>query len=116
MTYFEKLLETHPIKEAARIAFDGCPGEHFEDAKTLTMFSEGCKAQSEKTCGDCWLAEIQEEQPEEHIAEIRNTMKALGCRKGEHVSLRHISGDRATVYLGDERFGIYDFEKHTFVD
>lgn len=115
MTYFEKILETHPPKEAARIAFDNCPGDFFEGAP---MISEGCKEQyvDAITCGDCWFTKIPEEPSKERIEEIRNAMKALGYREGGHVSLRHISGDRVAVYRKNKRFGIYDFEKHAFVD
>ena len=50
------------------------------------------------------------------IREIRESLKALGYKEGTAVTIKPIDADHAEVSLSGEKFGIYDFVKHTFVD
>lgn len=59
MTYIEALAEKIGVKEAARAALAGCPGNHFVGAAKLSRIC--C---NETTCGLCWTAEMPEGEEE----------------------------------------------------
>lgn len=73
-------------------------------------------------CPACGTREALEDYlkagTEEHSGkdtDIIDAMHTLGYHNAV-ISLKRIDADRAVVFLNDERFGIYDFVKHTFVD
>lgn len=47
------------------------------------------------------------------LHEIKASLKALGVTGKIEISR---FGNRATVYVKGEYFGVYDFGRHTFVD
>lgn len=47
--------------------------------------------------------------------EIREAVRNLGYRKGT-ITAKAISYCRAIIFIDSKRLGIYDFNKHTFVD
>ena len=51
-----------------------------------------------------------------YIEEIKQAIKALGFRSPSTVGIKSVSLDRYLVRVNDENIGIYDTNKHTFVD
>ena len=49
------------------------------------------------------------------LREIREALEKLGYHK-KVVTVKALDKNRAEVKVSGERFGIYDFTKHTFVD
>ena len=54
----------------------------------------------------------------EKRTEIEKALKNLGYTVLfiSDTSMKDLDDDRAEVLIGTERFGVYDFRKHTFVD
>lgn len=51
------------------------------------------------------------------IQEVKKAMVALGYPKPEHIELEELDDCRSKViYDGHFTIGIYDFNRHTFVD
>lgn len=51
------------------------------------------------------------------IQEVKKAMAALGYPKSEHIELEELDDNRSKViYDGHFTIGIYDFNRHTFVD
>ena len=51
------------------------------------------------------------------IQEVKEAMVALGYPKPEHIELEELDDSRSKViYDGHFTIGIYDFNRHTFVD
>ena len=51
------------------------------------------------------------------VQEVKKAMVALGYPKTEHIELEELDNNRSKViYDGYFIIGIYDFERHTFVD
>ena len=66
-------------------------------------------------CPDCGMAEaLGAYEDAQKDGEILDAMRKLG-HKGT-VKIRKLDADRSEVFLNGERFGIWDFIKHTFVD
>ncbi len=51
------------------------------------------------------------------VQEVKKAMIALGYPKTEHIELEELDANRSKViYDGHLTIGIYDFDRHTFVD
>ena len=51
------------------------------------------------------------------VQEVKKAMVALGYPKTEYIELEELDNSRSKViYDGNFIIGIYDFERHTFVD
>ena len=51
------------------------------------------------------------------VQEVKKAMGALGYPKTEYIELEELDDSRSKViYDGHFIIGIYDFERHTFVD
>lgn len=57
------------------------------------------------------------EHTEQQFQEVKDAMKSLGYPETKHIELETIDQVRSKViYDGHFIIGIYDFERHTFVD
>ena len=57
------------------------------------------------------------EHTEQQFQEVKDAMKSLGYPETKHIELETIDQVRSKViYDGHLTIGIYDFDRHTFVD
>ena len=50
------------------------------------------------------------------LQEIFDALSLLGYHSKNDSSVTEIAHRRAEVHVGQERIGVYDFDRHTFVD
>lgn len=50
------------------------------------------------------------------LQEIFDALSLLGYRINSECSVTEIAHHRAEVHVGQEHIGVYDFDRHTFVD
>ncbi len=55
------------------------------------------------------------ERTDEQLKEVRQALESLGYQFDDFW-MKGVGFNRVSVHIGQNRIGIYDFDRHTFVD